>query len=200
MITIAQLRTQISDIPRQYPRLPEICDTIGVGDGARTQFSLRYPNYETATLIVFFGTVPTAPGTTSWVAQSASSYTATGQQIVFNTAPAAGTLIGSAYQATAFADSDLQTYLTNAQALQSTDQMVLKQAQYDITDVLLGNHELLRMIKEGDYQRDPKSVVAGLIALKEQLRMDLTGNPQPGAAIPAATTFTTTYHRYEVPR
>ncbi len=201
-VNLTDVRTQISDTPRWIPAVTEPPDAIGLGDGVQTVFQIRYPNFVPSTLVVSLGTVPTTlPGSTSFATQPPSSYTLTASGIItFAAAPVAGSVVATRYQATAFSDAQLANYLARAQAIQSDDRLVLKQVQFDLIDVLLGNPELLMVIRQGDYAKDPGHVASALMKLKDDIRKDLTGDPRPGRAIPAMTIGTQTRTPYEPPR
>jgi hypothetical protein len=72
-VTIDNVRTQISDRAQLWPAPSEPPELLGTGDNTATIFSLRYENYISGTLTVYFATPPAAgSGTTpSWVAQDA---------------------------------------------------------------------------------------------------------------------------------
>lgn len=210
-VTLAQVRTQIADRPQLFPPNAQPPDLIGTGDGNATIFSLRYENYIPGTLTIYTATPPT-PGSGSgptWTAVSPSNYIvgssnpgpnqtgATNAIITFNTAPAAGMLIGSRYQVTAFSDADLSGYLSRAQALYTDDYLVLKRVQFDIIDVLLVDRERLLIVAQGDYREDPASYEAALHQIKESLRIDLEGGPQAGTNIPALSIGKSQAGRYQ---
>ena len=198
-ISLTDVRAQISDTARWFPAVAEAPDIVGVGDGANVTFQLRFPNYVASTLVVSLGTVPAqAPGSTAFVTQNASTYnvSATGL-LTFTTAPAVGLLVATRYQCTAFSDAMLASYLVRAQAVQGDDRLTLKQVQFDLIDVLLGNPELLMVIRQGDYSRDPGRVFSALSKLKDDLRKDLTGDPRPGRSVPSIAIATQTRQRYE---
>ena len=198
-VNVANLRVQIADVPRWFPAQSDPPDTIGISDGVNTIYGIRLPNFTASSLTVFFGTVPTSgPGTPAYVAQAPNTYIVSGTQITLNVAPALGTIIATRYMATAFADADLANYLASAQSLVSDDRMILKQAQFDLIDVIVADAEKMLILKQGDYMRDPSKWVASYLQLKEALRKDLTGLPQPGSAIPAFTTGNFHYNRFGV--
>jgi hypothetical protein len=198
VVTLDQVRTQVSDRAQLWPTPAEPPELLGTGDGTATIFSLRYENYIPGTLTVYFATPPASgSGTTpSWVAQSSSSYTvgsppnptqtgANNAIITFNTAPPAGKLIGARYQVTAFSDSDLEGYLTRAQLNYTDDTSVLKRVQYDIIDVVLMDYNRLVLLAQGEFRSEPMVYAEGLKQAKAELRQDLFGGPVAGAAIPA---------------
>jgi hypothetical protein len=209
-VTIDNVRTQISDRAQLWPAPSEPPELLGTGDNTATIFSLRYENYISGTLTVYFATPPAAgSGTTpSWVAQDPSTYTigstpnptqtgANNAIITFNTAPPAGTLIGARYQATAFSDDDLLGYLTRAQALYSDDLSVLKRTQYDIIDVVLMDYNRMILLAQGNFRTDPAAYAESLKQLKAELRQDLLGGPVAGAAVPQIFVGTQTTWPYQ---
>jgi hypothetical protein len=198
VVTIDNVRTQVSDRAQLWPAPVEPPELLGLGDGAATIFSLRYENYIAGTLTIYFATPPASGSGSapSWVAQSSSSYvigstpnpTSTGASnaiITFNTAPTAGTMIGARYQVTAFSDNDLNGYLTRAQALYSDDLSVLKRTQYDIIDVVLMDYNRMILLAQGEFRTEPMAYAESLKQLKAELRQDLLGGPVPDAAVPA---------------
>lgn len=194
-ITLSQVRTAVADRPQIWPPYASEPEIIGIGDGVATVFSLQFETYIPGTLTVYEAPAPAAGATTAFTAVAATEYTvganggtgtqATNAIITFNSAPAAGTLIGARYQATAFSDDDLQSYLTRAQALYTDDYLVLKRVAFDLIDVILMDQRRLEMLAEGDSHKDRSAYVNGLHDLKAALRLDLEGGPQPGTAVPA---------------
>lgn len=207
-INVSNVRTQISDVPRWWPALSDPApDTIGIGDGVRTIFGLRFQNFLESSLTISLGVVPNpGPGSPTYTAQVPNTYTiANVNQISFNTPPPVGNIVGASYQATAFSDADLTLYLARAQLLQSDDRLTLKQVHFDLIDVIVADQDRMMLLKQGDYMRDANQWVASYLKLKEALRKDVTGDPQPGKSVPAFGVSTTRYNRYgvgggEVPR
>jgi hypothetical protein len=200
-INVANVRTQISDTPRWWPSLSDPApDTIGIGDGARVIFGLRFPNFIESSLTISWGVVSSpGPGSPVYTAQDPSTYSlANVNQVSLQAAPGVGVIVGSSYQATAFSDADLTLYLARAQALQSDDRLILKQVQFDLIDVIIGDQDKMTLLKQGDYVRDPNQWVASYLKLKEALRKDVTGDPQPGTSSPAFGTGSTFYNRYGI--
>jgi hypothetical protein len=198
-VNVAMLRVQIADVPRWFPAQSDPPDTIGVSDGANLIYGIRLPNFTVSSFTLYFGTVPsTGPGSPAYVAQATNTYVITGTQINLNTAPAAGTIIGTRYMATAFADADLANYLASSLALQSDDRTVLKQAQFDLIDVIVADVEKMMILKQGDFIRDPSKWVDSYLKLKEALRKDITGDPRPGKSIPAFATGNFNYNRFGI--
>jgi hypothetical protein len=198
---VSDLRIQISDVPRQFPSNSDAPDTVGIADGVRTVFFTRFPNFVPASLVVLIGTPPaTPPGPPVYVAAASTSYALSGSQITFSAPPTAGGFVATQYQATYFSDAALNTYLTNAAALQTDFRSILKQAQFDLIDVILGDIDKWVALTEGDYKRDPAAVMNALIKLKGELRKDLTGDPRAGRDIPAFATGTNSFARYDVQR
>jgi hypothetical protein len=207
VVTLAQVRSQIADRPQIYPPASGDPEIIGFGDGTATIFGLSFENFISGTLTVFFGT-PGAPGVAmTFAAVSSTLYTvgtpspgaataATNQIITFAAPPATGTIVAARYQATAFSDTELQEYLTNAQLLYTDDRTVLKGVTFDLIDVILMDQRRLEMLAQGDYKRDAAAYAAGLIKLKESLRKDLTGDPLPGKSIPQIAFATNAANRY----
>lgn len=213
MITIDQIRTQISDRAQLWPAPGEDYELLGRADGTKTIFSLRYENSIAGTLTVYSADTPAAGSgsTPNWTALSPSSYTvgstpnptqtgANNAIITFNSAPAAGKLIGASYQVTAFSDADLSGYLTRAQATYSDDTSLLKCVQYDIIDVVLMDYNRMILLAQGTFRTDPSAYATSLRALKTQLRADLAGRPNPGATQPAMMTGSTYTRPYQPPR
>jgi hypothetical protein len=200
-INVANVRTQISDVPRWWPSLSDPApDTIGIGDGVRTIFGLRFPNFIASSLTISLGVVPSpGPGSPTYTAQASNLYTIVNvNQISFTTPPPVGNIVGSSYQATAFADADLTLYLARAQLLQSDDRLTLKQVHFDLIDVIVADQDRMMLLKQGDYMRDANQWVASYLKLKEALRKDVAGDPQPGKLIPAFTTGSTQYNRFGI--
>jgi hypothetical protein len=111
---------------------------------------------------------------------------ASAQILTFNTAPAAGTIVGARYQATAFSDADLAAFLARAVAWNGTgdDGLTLKRVQADIIGVVLMDQRRLTILGQGDYHNNPQAFVTGLQALLKQLYIDLTGYPEAGGSTP----------------
>ena len=210
-VTLAQARTQIHDGPRVFPPPNATPEVLGVGDGVTTIFYLAHANIVSGSLTVFFGTLSTpteGPPSTTWTGVPASDYTQGGAStpettgptqalITFGTAPAAGTIVGARYMATALSDADLLLMLGYNQARYPDDQTVLKGLSFDFIDVLLSNVEALRLHRYGDYMTNAMQLVAGLQKQKESLRTDLTGNPRAGSAIPSFQAANRIYHHYQ---
>ncbi len=206
-VTLAQVRTQIADRPQLWPNVGDPPELIGTGDGTSTIFSLRFENFIAGTLTIYTAPAPVTGATTAWTAVSATLYTvggsgspsstaATNAIITFATAPASGVLIGARYQSVAFSDADLSAYLSRAQAMYSDDISVLKRCTFDLIDIILLDQRRCEMISQGDYKRDPAMYVRTLSTLKESLRKDLAGGPQPGANIPQLLVGSSPARRY----
>lgn len=173
---------------------PEI---LGYGDGVATIFSLSFENFITGTLTVFIAPAPSAASPAVFVAQASNTYTigaptsagvqtaATNQVVTFNPAPIPGSIVAARYQATAFSDYDLQSYLSRAQMRYTTDETVLQAVQYALIDVILMDQRRMEMIGQGDFRRDRNAYMASLRALQAKLFRDLQGGPVQGSTSPA---------------
>jgi hypothetical protein len=73
-ITVANVRTQISDRPQIWPPMAQPPETIGIGDGVTLIFSLRFENYIPNTLTVSLAT-PSTGAPPTWTALNAAAYT-----------------------------------------------------------------------------------------------------------------------------
>lgn len=194
-VSLAQIRTHVADRPQIWPPMASEPEIIGIGDGVATIFSLQFENYISGTLTVYQATAPAPGQTTTFAAVSATQYTvggssssgtaATNAIITFNAAPAAGTLIAARYQATAFSDADLQTYLDTATSLYADDGSVKSKVLYDLIPVILADQRRLEMLAEGDSKKDRAAYINGLLKLRDSLRADFANAPQPGADVPA---------------
>lgn len=123
---------------------------------------------------------------------------ATNQIVTFAAPPAAGTLIAARYQATAFSDADLATFLANAQVLYGGDDRTLRKAtQFDIIDAILMDQRRLEMLGQGEYRRDPGAYIRALQSLKDELRKDIAGSPVYGSDIPALGVTSAPARRYQ---
>jgi hypothetical protein len=123
---------------------------------------------------------------------------ATNQVIIFQTAPAAGTIIGARYQVTAFSDADLTFYLDAAVALAYPDDLTtLKRVQFDIIPVILGDQRRMAILSEGAFKNDPSSFRAALTSLRAELAADLEGGPLPQTNVPQLGVMVRGAHRYE---
>jgi hypothetical protein len=123
---------------------------------------------------------------------------ATNATITFKTAPSAGSYVAARYQATAFSDSDLQSYLTNALAANYPDsRTTLKAVLYDLIPAIVADQRRMEMIGQADYRRDPGGYRAGLLALRASLKVDLMGAPLPGTDVPALSIAGGCVTRYE---
>lgn len=197
-VTVAQVRTQISDRPQIYPPQSAAPEIVGYGDGTQTIFALTYENAIPGTLTVYEASAPAAGVAPVFTAIAATAYAvgapspgpnataATNQIVTFAAAPAAGSIVGARYQATAFSDADLAAYLSRATATYgSDDTLLLKRVHFDLIDVVLSDQRRLEVLSQGDFKRDPAAFTRTLLALKESLRKDLAGGPRPGADAPA---------------
>lgn len=210
-VTLAQARTQINDVPRVYPPASASPEVIGQGDGVTTVFYLSHANIVPNSLSVFSGTSSTpaeGPPSITWAGVPASSYTQGGTStpettgptqalITFASAPASGNIIGVRYMATVLNDGDLSAYISRNQLRYPDDQTTLKGISFDFLDVLLTNIEALKLHRYGDYMENSMQLVMALTKQKESLRIDLTGNPRAGSAIPAFMSGTRTYRHYQ---
>ncbi len=211
MVTIAQARTQINDLPRLYPPNSGTPEVIGTGDGTRTVFYLAHPNIIAGSLTISFGTTSTpaeGPPTVTWTVVSPSDYTQGGTStpdttgptqalITFSVAPAANTIVGAQYMATALSDGDLNAIVARNQARYTDDQTTLKGVSFDFLDILLTNVEALRLVRYGDYMHNSVQLGMALTKQKESLRLDLTGSPRAGKAIPAFAAANRSYRHYQ---
>jgi hypothetical protein len=197
MVTIEQVRVQISDQPQMWPTQAEPPELLGTSDGVQTVYALRYRNRIEQSLTVYTADAPSSGtgDTPDWTATT--GYTIEGNLVTFNSAPAKGTLLGARYQATAFSDADLFGYLQRAKALYSDDLSLLKRVQYDIIDVLLMDYDRLYLLAQGEYRTEPTAFAESLKQLKAELRKDLTGDPVPGSAVPVLSIGTQVTRRYQ---
>ncbi len=195
-ISVANVRTQISDVPRTFPPAPNPPNVLGVADGVNTLFFLKHPNFVPGTLIIYTGVL--SAGIVTWTAVASSAYTVGGTSttgttgptqalITFNNPPAAGLNVGARYQAVAFSDADINGYITRS-ATYPDDRTTLKGVQYDMIDAILTDVDRLELLHFGDYQKDPRAVVQYLSKLKDQLANDVQGGITPGRLSPAYAT------------
>ncbi len=210
-VTLAQARTQINDVPRVYPPASSTPEVIGTGDGVTTVFYLAHANIVPSSLSVFLGTTstpPEGPPSITWSGVASTSYTQGGTStpettgptqalITFTTAPASGTIVGVRYMATALSDADLNAYVARNQTRYTDDQTTLKGISYDFLDVLLTNVEALKLHRYGEYMHNAMQLVMALTKQKESLRLDLTGSPRAGKAIPALASANRVYRHYQ---
>lgn len=197
-VTVEMVRTEIADRPIIWPPYVAEPEIIGNGYGEATIFGLQFENYIPNTLTIYVASAPVAGSAPSFVAVNPSNYTvgapspgpdgtaATNAIITFTAAPASGSLIAARYQATAFSDTDLTTYLTNAQAANwPDDRTTLKAVLYDIIPAILADQRRCDVISQDNYRRDPSGFTTRLLLLRASLEKDLTGLPLPGMDVPA---------------
>ena len=68
-VTVANVRSRISDRPQIWPPTAQPPELIGIGDGAATIFALRFENYIPGTLTVYAAT-PLKNSSSRWLAAS----------------------------------------------------------------------------------------------------------------------------------
>lgn len=73
-ISVANVRTQISDRPQIWPPMAQPPETIGIADGVNLIYSLRFENYIPNTLTVFMAQPSTGTPPT-WTAVNGAAYT-----------------------------------------------------------------------------------------------------------------------------
>ncbi len=210
-VTIGQARTQINDLPRLFPPNSGTPEVIGTGDGTRTIFYLAHPNIVPGSLTIYGGVTSTpaeGPPSVTWTVVPPSDYTQGGTStpdttgptqalITFASAPAANTIVGAQYMATALSDGDLGNIIALNQARYTDDQTTLKGVSFDFIDILLTNVEALRLVRYGDYMHNSVQLGMALTKQKESLRLDLTGSPRAGKAIPALASANRVYRHYQ---
>jgi hypothetical protein len=202
-IQLTDVRFAVQDQPRPVGIAPETPRLLGVADGVTTTFylPLRGWQYVANSLVPYYLAAGASPpptgfansGNTAYVVNTTqpSGTTSPTAQIVFSIAPGAGTsgipsgaqLLGS-YQAVGFSDSDLTNVLTRNQGKYSLDDQVIKGCQLDVIDVLLMNHDLMAIIREAEYTRDPNGLIAGYEKQYAKLKEAIEGIPRPGKAVP----------------
>lgn len=129
--------------------------------------------------------------------QGTDETNATNAIVTFLTAPSSGTIVAARYQATAFADSDLSFYLTEAQNdAYPDDRMTLKRAQYDIIPIILADQRRLELLRQGDFSVSRADFVAALKTTYALLRDQLAGGPQPETNVPAVLIASSRAGRY----
>jgi hypothetical protein len=193
-VSLTDVRFQIQDQPRSFGVAPESPRALGQADGAMTTFYL--PLGRGLQYVAGSAQLSATPIGGTAVGIAGSAYTITQQGLVaFTAAPGSGTspaiaigsVIGAAFQATAFSDADLTGVLARAVDAYGEfgDAFVLRGCSLEIIGVLLTNVEKLALIREAEYERDPAAVIAALSKQQTELRTQLSGQPRPNQAQPA---------------
>jgi len=189
-VALSDVRFQIQDQPRTLGAAPESPRALGTADGTTTVFYLPlgpWLQYVAASAQLYATPIGGSP-----VGIASSGFAITQQGVVtFTLAPgaggspiASGSVIGAAFQATGFSDNDLGNVLNANLAKYGADDLVLKGCQLDIINVLLANTERLAQIREAEYDKNPGAVIAALVKLKGELRLDIQNTARPNRAQP----------------
>jgi hypothetical protein len=185
VISVAQLRVEIQDRLKYNTPDGVAPEMLGISDGVRTVYSLKYFNAVPSSVDVQIGAVPTSPGIITYVSYPSDSganwiagVDANGFPIVTLMAPqAAGNVVSARYLVSRFSDAELQSYISQ-NTVPGDDSRVLIALHAAIIPADISDPQRMEVRKIGDTSFDSSSYQRTQLMLRQQLLAQLEKNPE----------------------